>query len=87
MVTVCVMGIRNGTYTVLLCNSDRLQGGSVIRDVEKQFSLVTSVHHYSVSSKTDQPIADGVLVDGVIEIQISNSIFQALDTSDSDPAR
>ena len=55
--------------------------------MEKQFSLVTSVHHYSVSSKTDQPIADGVLVDGVIEIQISNSIFQALDTSDSDPAR
>ncbi|KAK8806597.1 hypothetical protein WA588_003161 [Blastocystis sp. NMH] len=70
VVTVCVMGIRNGTYTVLLCNSDRLQ------DVEKQFSLVTSVHHYSVSPKTDQPIADG----------ISNSIFQALDTSDSDPA-
>jgi hypothetical protein len=32
VVTVCVMGIRNGTYTVLLCNSDRLQGGSVIRD-------------------------------------------------------
>lgn len=55
--------------------------------MEKQFSLVTSVHHYSVSPKMDQPIADGVLVDGSSDVQICNSVFQALDTCDSDPSR
>ena len=32
VVTVCVMGIRNGMYTVQLCNFDRLKGWSVHLD-------------------------------------------------------
>ena len=56
-------------------------------DVEKQFSLVTSVHPYSVSPKMDQPIADGVVVVGSFDVQICNSVFQALDVCDSDPSR
>ena len=44
--------------------------------MEKQFSLVTSVHHYSVSPKMDQPIADGVLVDGCLRSRFATPFFR-----------
>ena len=48
MITVmCVTGIKDDKYTMFLCN---LNG----------FSLITSVHYYSVSPKTGNSISDGV---------------------------
>ena len=61
---LCVTGIRNGKYTMFLCSSNALQGilmfGLSLCDMRSGFSLITSVHYYSVSPRSNISISDGV---------------------------
>ena len=61
---LCVTGIRNGKYTMFLCGSNALQGilvfDSSFIDMRRGFSLITSIHYYSVSPKSNVSISDGV---------------------------